>query len=214
MLRSSLIALAALVGAAPLLAQTVAAQTAATAGANTLAPRPAPTATQPDAPQSPAMASLTTFTRGFMQLQTQYTGNLVADTFAAALQRSRDTVRTNAKPIPEELKKQLIPFYPASLLENVQYTIGDTSQAGLAGFAIRNGNAAAVTLIDTIVFKEERYVSSLALWAHELHHVEQYKTWGLGGFAQKYAFAWKEVEAEAGARASAYVAWYRERKGG
>jgi hypothetical protein len=209
MLRSSLITLAALMAGAPVLAQT-----AGTAGANSLSPRPAPTATQGEKPKSPVYASLTNFTRGFMQVQSQYTGNLISDTFAAALQRSRDTVRAEAKPIPEAVKRELIPFYPAEMLENVQYTIGDTSQAGLAGFAIRNGNAAAVTLIDTIVFKEEKYVASLALWAHELHHVEQYKTWGVGGFAQQYAFGWREVEAEAGARATAFVAWYRERKGG
>ena len=116
-------------------------------------------------------------------------------------------------PIPEEVKQGLIPFYPAELLENVRYTIGDTSKAGLAGFAIRNGNAAAVTLIDTVVFKDESYVSSLALWAHEMHHVQQYSDWGLCGFAARYAFGWKDVEAEASARAKAFVAWYRERKG-
>ena len=37
--------------------------------------------------------------------------------------------------------------------------------------------------------------------------------WGLSGFAAQYAFGWKDVEAEASARAAAYVAWYRERKG-
>ena len=34
---------------------------------------------------------------------------------------------------------------------------------GVAGFAIRNGNAAAVTLIDLVVFKDESYIGSLAL---------------------------------------------------
>jgi hypothetical protein len=206
----ALLALAALAaGVAPVAAQTG----PNTTGASAISPRPAAPAAQPERPVSPAYANIASFTRGFLQVQTQYTGNLISDTFAAALQRSRDTVRPNSKPIPEEVKRELIPFYPASLLENVQYTIGDTSQAGLAGFAIRNGNAAAVTLIDTIVFKDEKYVGSLALWAHEIHHVQQYKDWGLGGFAARYAFSWSEVEAEAGARASAFVAWYRERKG-
>lgn len=196
-------------GASPVVAQTG----TNTAAANTLSPRPAaPVA--PAKPKNPALAHLENFSRGFVQVQTQYTGNLIADTLAAALQRSRDNVRPQSRPIPEEVKRELIPFYPAELLDGVHYTIGDTSEAGLAGFAIRNGNAAAVTLIDTIVFKEERFVSSLALWAHELHHIEQYKTWGLGGFALKYAFNWSDVEAAASKRADAYVAWYRERKGG
>jgi hypothetical protein len=211
MFRPVLLALAALtLGTAPVAAQTG----ANAAGVSGVAPRtaaPKPTAA---APVKPTMTGqLTNFTRGFMQVQTQYSANIVSETLAAALQRSRNTVRPDSKAIPDEVKRELIPFYPAELLENVRYTIGDTSQAGLAGFAIRNGKAAAVTLIDTIVFKDESYVSSLALWAHEMHHVQQYTDWGLSTFAARYAFGWNEVEAEAGARAKAYVAWYRERKG-
>jgi hypothetical protein len=156
---------------------------------------------------------LVDFTHNFMTVQAETGSNILSETLAAALQRSRDTVRPRSLPMPEEVKKGLIPFYPAELLENVRYAIGDPSQTGLAGFAIRNGNAAAVTLIDTVVFKNEDYVGSLALWAHEIHHVQQYKEWGVSGFASHYAFGWKDVEAEASARAKAFVAWYRERMG-
>ena len=189
------------------------AQTGAnTSAASAVAPRRvAPV--EPARPQSPAYLEFANFTRGFMQVQSQYSANLISETLASALKRSRNMVRTDSKPIPDAVKKELMPFYSEATLKDVRYTIGDTSQAGLAGFAIRNGNAAAVTLIDTVVFKDEKYVSSLALWAHELHHVEQYKDWGLSSFAANYAFGWKEVEAEASARAAAYVAWYRERKG-
>ncbi|MEQ1781882.1 MAG: DUF4157 domain-containing protein [Hyphomonadaceae bacterium] len=193
------------------LASPVGAQTANSSGASSLSPRPAPSV-EPSRPTNPAYAQLVKFTHGFMQVQTQYSANVISETLASAMQRSRDNVRGASKPIPDEVLKEMVPFYPAELLKDVRYTIGDTSQAGLAGFAIRNGNAAAVTLIDTIVFKDEKYVGSLALWAHELHHVQQYHDWGLSGFAANYAFGWKEVEAEASARAAAYVAWYRERK--
>lgn len=193
------------------LASPVGAQTGAhSASANSLSPRPLMTSESP--PTSPVYAHLVGFTRGFMQVQTQYSANVISETLASAMQRSRDNVRPTSKPIPAEVLKEMIPFYPAELLKDVRYTIGDTSQAGLAGFAIRNGNAAAVTLIDTVVFKDEKYVGSLALWAHELHHVQQYNDWGVSGFAANYAFGWKEVETEATARATAYVAWYRERK--
>ena len=189
------------------------AQTGAnTSAASAVAPRRVEPV-EPARPQSPAYLEFANFTRGFMQVQSQYSANLISETLAAALQRSRDTVRADSKPIPDAVKKEMTPFYSEELLKDVRYVIGDTSKAGLAGFAIRNGNAAAVTLIDTIVFKDEKYVTSLALWAHELHHVEQYKYWGLSGFAANYAFGWKEVEAEASARAAAYVAWYRERTG-
>ena len=211
MLRPALLSLALLIaGSAPVAVQTG----ANAAGASAVAPRAAAPKPPSDAPvKATVSGQLTNFTRGFMQVQTQYSANVVSQTLAAALQRSRDTVRPDSKPIPEEVKRELIPFYPAELLENVRYTIGDTSQAGLAGFAIRNGRAAAVTLIDTVVFKDESYLTSLALWAHEIHHVQQYTDWGLSTFAARYAFGWSEVEAEAGARAKAFVAWYRERKG-
>ena len=175
------------------------------AGANAISTRPAKS--------NNSYGMLVDFTHGFMSMQAQYTANIVSETLAAALQRSRDTLRPQGKPIPDEVKKGLIPFYSAEALENVRYVIGDVSPSGLAGFAIRNGNAAAVTLIDTVVFKDESYVGSLALWAHELHHVEQYSDWGLSGFAANYAFGWREVEAEASERAQAFVAWYRERHG-
>ena len=71
----------------------------------------------------------------------------------------------------------------------------------------------SVTLIDTVVFSEEGHVRNLALWAHEIHHVQQYKDWGVAGFATRYAFNWQDVEAEATARAHAFVAWYKERTG-
>jgi hypothetical protein len=89
----------------------------------------------------------------------------------------------------------------------------DISPSGLAGFAIRNGNAAAVTLIDTVVFSDESHIRNLALWAHEIHHVQQYEDWGIAGFATRYAFNWQDVEAEASARARSFIAWYKERTG-
>lgn len=186
---------------APTLAQTA----PNTAGASAVNTRPPERAT--------ASAMLTDFTHGFMSMQAEYGANILTETFASALQRSRDSLRPTGKPIPEEVKRGLIPFYPPGLLDEVRYVIGDTSPSGVAGFAIRNGNAAAVTLIDTVVFKDDSYLGSLALWAHELHHVQQYQEWGISGFAARYAFGWRDVEAEAGERAKKFVAWYREKMG-
>jgi hypothetical protein len=143
----------------------------------------------------------------------QFGANLLSATLESALQRSRDAARADSKPIPDDIRKALIPFYPADLLNDVRYSIGDTTPAGVAGFAIRNGNAAAVTLIDTVVFKDDSYVNNLALWAHEIHHVQQYEDWGLAGFAQRYAFNWDLVEEEARERARSFVSWYKERTG-
>jgi Domain of unknown function (DUF4157) len=145
--------------------------------------------------------------------QLQFGANTLAVAFSSALQRSRDAARADSKPIPKEIREALEPFYSDEMLAKVRYSIGDTNPAGVAGFAIRNGNAAAVTLIDTIVFKDEVYTSNLALWAHELHHVEQYRDWGLEGFANRYIFGWSEVEDAASAKAGEFVAWYKKRTG-
>ena len=137
------------------------------------------------------------FAASFVTVQAQYGANIISATLESGLKRSRDTARAGSLQIPDEVREALVPFYPPELLESVRYSIGDTSPAGLAGFAIRNGNAAAVTLIDTVVFKDESHIRNIALWAHEIHHVEQYKTWGIAGFASRYAFNWQDVEAEA-----------------
>ena len=158
-------------------------------------------------------AQLAKFSAGFVNTQLQYGSNFVGQTLENALKRSRDTARTDSKPVPAEVKKALQPFYSDEDFKNVRYSVGDVSPAGLAGFAIRNGNAAAVTLIDTIVFKDDDYVKNLALWSHEMHHIKQYKEWGTLGFASRYAFGWQAVEHEAQERATEFVAWYKERHG-
>jgi hypothetical protein len=156
-------------------------------------------------------AMLAKFSTGFVNTQMQFGSNFVAGTLENALKRSRDAARTESKPVPDEVKKALQPFYAAEDFKDVRYSVGDVSPAGLAGFAIRNGNAAAVTLIDTIVFRDEDYVKNLALWSHEMHHIKQYKEWGTLGFASRYAFGWQAVEDEAQARAKEFVAWYKDR---
>lgn len=150
---------------------------------------------------------------GLVLSTAQYGANVISSTLKSALKRSRDAARASSKPIPEEIRDALMPFYPSKLLEDVRYSVGDTSPAGLAGFAIRNGNAAAVTLIDTVVFSDESHIRNIALWAHEIHHVQQYEDWGIAGFATRYAFNWQDVEAEASARARSFIAWYKERTG-
>jgi hypothetical protein len=171
--------------------------------------------TLPAAAQAPGetgykRALMGKFAISFVNVQAQYGSNIIASALETALKRSRDAVRTESKPVPEEVIKALTPFYKRETFEGVRYAVGDISPSGLAGFAIRNGNAAAVTLIDTIVFKDEDYVKNLALWSHEMHHIEQYKEWGASGFASRYAFGWTQVEEAAEAKAREFVAWYKD----
>lgn len=164
--------------------------------------------------QQSATRAVADFSSRFVTLQAQYGQNLIAQTLEAGLRRSRDSARADSHPLPDDIREGLSPYFPAAMLDEVRYKVGDTTPDGLAGFAIRNGNAAAVTLIDTIVFKEEKYVRNLALWAHEMHHVEQYAEWGVAGFASRYAFGWEMVESEARARAGDFVQWYKDRTAG
>ncbi|MNF05204.1 hypothetical protein D3C80_2048820 [compost metagenome] len=54
----------------------------------------------------------------------------------------------------------------------------------------------AVTLVDIIVFRsEEAALNDVALWAHELVHVQQYQQWGVAEFARRYSRDYDTVEA-------------------
>ncbi len=174
---------------------------------------PAATSALADPPSGGSYNFYAQPTRQLMRLQLNYGSNVIARALENALMRSRNEARVDAQPIPGDIRRGLSPFYPDETLDKIRYKVGDISPDGLAGFAIRNGNAAAVTLIDTIVFKDEALTKNLALWAHEVHHVEQYDQWGVNGFAARYAFGWDSVEEEARARARDYVAWYRDRMG-
>lgn len=55
-----------------------------------------------------------------------------------------------------------------------------------------------MTLIDIIVFRHQADAEdNVALWAHELHHVQQYQTWGVAEFARRYSRDFDAVEAPA-----------------
>lgn len=157
----------------------------------------------PNPPQSPDAAAAV---GALFRNQIEFGAAAVTLAFKSALLRSRDSARANSRPLPAEVRAKLGAFYPAELLDKVRYTVGDPSNSGLAGFAIREGDAAAVTLIDTVVFREERYAQNAPLWAHELRHVQQFGEWGVDGFAYRYAFGWPDVEADARAFAAKFVA--------
>ncbi len=52
-----------------------------------------------------------------------------------------------------------------------------------------------MTLIDVIVFRHASDAQdNVALWAHELKHVEQYLDWGVAEFARRYTLDHRAVE--------------------
>ena len=134
----------------------------------------------------------------------------IARTLAVAIQQARDeAIKGGVQPIPPAMRKQLATVFPIELLDRVRYYVG--KEGSLAMSAFQYGHVQAVTLIDTIVFRNEAdALSSDVLWAHELTHVRQYDRWGLDEFARRYAGDHKAVEAEA----YGFQAEYEARKKG
>lgn len=125
--------------------------------------------------------------------------DMAAAALANSLVLSRDAAWTaGTRPMPPHIRRALLAWYPADLLDSIEYRVGIAEDSSLQSLAIRYGHANAITLIDTIVFADAREAETdIALWAHEVKHVEQVRRWGLIGFAQRYVRDHRAVEAEA-----------------
>ncbi|MFV2946355.1 MULTISPECIES: DUF4157 domain-containing protein [Pseudomonas] len=118
---------------------------------------------------------------------------------ASWLTLSRDTAQAKGvEPIPLDIRAQLEPWYDFQVLDAARYQVGDAQQLDAAGAFLQNPDVAAVTLVDVIVFRNaEDARDNVALWAHELKHVQQYQEWGVDGFATRYTRNYEAVEAPA-----------------
>lgn len=124
---------------------------------------------------------------------------MLSSALAAALQTSRDAARAaGTQPIPPHIHEALFAYYPPELLAGIEYRVGVSEDATLQAYSIRYGDATAVTTIDTITFADPSdAISNLALWVHEVKHVEQFRAWGVLGFARRYVRDHQAVEREA-----------------
>lgn len=112
--------------------------------------------------------------------------------------QSRQQLLGGSVPIPPAIRQQLLAWYPAELLDAVRYRVGGGEQLDAASALLQNPDIQAVTLVDLIVFREaEAAALDVALWAHELHHVQQYREWGTDGFARRYTRDFGAVEGPA-----------------
>lgn len=125
--------------------------------------------------------------------------DMAAATLANALVLSRDAAwEAGTRPIPPHIREALLAWYPAELLDSIEYRTGVAEDATLQSLSIRYGDATAVAIIDTIIFANAWDAeNNVALWAHEVKHVEQFNRWGLVGFARRYVRDHAAVEAEA-----------------
>ncbi|ALI04785.1 DUF4157 domain-containing protein [Pseudomonas sp. FW306-02-F02-AA] len=124
---------------------------------------------------------------------------IAAPALALWLTQARaEATNANIQPIPPHIREQLLRWYDPSVLDAARYTVSDNGQLSTATAMLQNPDVGAVTLIDIILFRDAQTAEQdVALWAHELKHVQQYQEWGVEGFAQRYTQDFNAVEAPA-----------------
>jgi hypothetical protein len=120
---------------------------------------------------------------------------------------SHNSAAGGALPIPQNIRQFLTGYASDASMNSVRYKIGDNGVANAAGVIERGGHVSAVTLIDVIVFLGPSEANDVALWAHELTHVDQYRDWGTKSFAVQYASDYNSVEAPAYAKGNGFRQW-------
>jgi hypothetical protein len=126
-------------------------------------------------------------------------------------QARAEAANAGVQPIPPHIREQLLRWYAPGILDAARYKISDNGQFSAATAMLQNPDVGAVTLIDIILFRDAQVAEQdLALWAHELKHVQQYQEWGVGGFAQRYTQDFNAVEAPAYAIQVEVRRWVRE----
>ena len=115
------------------------------------------------------------------------------------LEKSHRTAAAGAlQRIPLDIRAQLEPYYSLQVLDSVRFKVGDDAELNAANTMLQNPDVNAVTMLDIIVFRHEADAqNNVALWAHELKHVEQYQQWGAAEFALRYVRDYTQVEAPA-----------------
>ncbi|ROM94616.1 DUF4157 domain-containing protein [Pseudomonas brassicacearum] len=124
---------------------------------------------------------------------------IAAPALALWLTQARaEAANAGIQPIPPHIREQLLRWYDPSVLDAARYKVSDNGQLSAATAMLQNPDVGAVTLIDIILFRDAQTAEQdIALWAHELKHVQQYQEWGVEGFAQRYTQDFNAVEAPA-----------------
>ena len=124
---------------------------------------------------------------------------IAAPALALWLTQARaEAASADTQPIPPQLREQLLRWYDPGVLDAARYKVSDNGQFSAATAMLQNPDVGAVTLIDIILFRDAQTAEqNVALWAHELKHVQQFQAWGVEGFAQRYTQDFNAVEAPA-----------------
>ncbi|MGB8971107.1 MAG: DUF4157 domain-containing protein [Pseudomonas capeferrum] len=124
---------------------------------------------------------------------------MASTSLAYALRQARDEANASgSEPMPLHIRAQLEPWYDFAVLDAVRFRVGDEQQMSAANAMLQNPDVNAVTLIDTIIFRHASDAEdNVALWAHELKHVQQYQVLGVEEFARRYTRDFNELEGPA-----------------
>lgn len=133
----------------------------------------------------------------------------LAESIEAARERA---IAEGVQPIPAAVYRGLLGYFPAALLQRARFASGRRA-VGVPALTGVFGHRAAVTLGDVILFRDERRVRDLELWAHHLTHVMQVQRWGLAEFAAHYVTDSRTLEQEANDNAARFAAWQSRRTG-
>lgn len=122
---------------------------------------------------------------------------MAASGLVFALQQAQaDATALGTEPIPLHIRVQLDAWYDFAVLDAVRFRVGDQQQVSAANALLQNPDVNAVTLIDTVIFRHASDAeNNVALWAHELKHVQQYQELGVSEFARRYTRNYNELEA-------------------
>lgn len=109
-----------------------------------------------------------------------------------------DALKAGTSPIPSHVFDHLRIYFPDKLLQRVRYRVGQGHELSLQANSFRFGDASAIALDYVVVFRYRSDASrNLALWAHELGHVQQYESWGISDFAKRYIRNHRDLEKDA-----------------
>jgi len=128
-----------------------------------------------------------------------------------AIVQSRNNAISGSMPIPPYIRQQLTGYATEDSMNRVRYKIGNGGSLNIA-LLLEGGFADAVTLIDVVVFRDAKAATNVSAWAHELTHVDQFRDWGVHGFAVQYARNWRAVENPAYAKGYGFCNWLQSRK--
>lgn len=107
---------------------------------------------------------------------------------AFLIRQARAQASGSAQPMPDALRQELSSFFPSDILGTALFTTQQRAGISIATGTLEvNGNIAAMTVDNIIVFRDDQASQDPIIWAHELMHVSQYRNMGIDGFAAVYA---------------------------